>query len=327
MRNRIQNAYGVGGPIIPVFPVPIKAQRAPVNGTDIDFPQGQTWWDNSQNPPVEYVYNGNGTWSTADTPVGAVSSVTGTTNQIAAAPTSGAVILSLIGPYTPATYTAHGVLLGEGTGSIVAVAPSATVGQALVSTGATTDPAYGTVTVPGGGTGAATLTGIVTGNGTAAMTANAVTQHGVLIGGAANAASSLAVAATGTLLAGATGADPAFTASPSVTGSLTAGTTLTATLGAITATNGNLVLGTAGNKISITTGANASLGTTAAMGGTPGTVTVTSTAVTTSSIIIFSRNTTGGTPGNVSISAQTNGSFTLLSTGNETSTFNYLIIN
>jgi len=83
------------------------------------------------------------------------------------------------------------------------------------------------LSVANGGTGATTLTGIVTGNGTSAMTANTVTQHGVLIGGASNAASSLGVASTGTVLAGATGADPAFTATPSVTSiTLSSGTAL-----------------------------------------------------------------------------------------------------
>lgn len=83
--------------------------------------------------------------------------------------------------------------------------------------------ALGTPTVPlpvsvaNGGTGASTLTGIVTGNGTSPMTANAVTQHGVLIGGASNTASSLGVAATGTVLTGVTGSDPAFSATPTVT--------------------------------------------------------------------------------------------------------------
>ena len=68
-------------------------------------------------------------------------------------------------------------------------------------------------------------------------------------------------------------------------------------------------------------------GTTAAMSGTPGAVTVSNSAVTSTSQIIFSRKTTNGTPGQVSITAQSSGSFTLTSTGNETSTFNYLIIN
>jgi hypothetical protein len=194
--------------------------------------------------------------------------------------------------------TNHNVLIGAGTATITKVAPSATTGIALVSAGAAADPVFSTVSPAGGGTGAVTLTGIVTGNGTSAMTANAVTQHGVLIGGAANAASSLGVASTGTVLAGATGADPAFTASPSVTGSVTAGTTLTATLGAITATNGNLVLGTAGNKIlstsvasTITAGAN-SFGKVTLVGGT---ATVSTTAVTASSIIFMTRQGVGAT--------------------------------
>lgn len=130
----------------------------------------------------------------------------------------------------------------------------------------------------------------------------------------------------------------AFTAPGSITStttmtagtSLTAGTTITATLGNITATNGNLVLSAAGNKLVIhaTTATTDSVGVTAVMSGNPGAVTVTSTAVTTSSKIIYARATTGGTAGEVAISAQTTGSFTLTSTStNETSTFNYLIIN
>jgi hypothetical protein len=110
-------------------------------------------------------------------------------------------------------------------------------------------------------------------------------------------------------------------------GSVAATTTLTATLGAITATNGNLVLGTLGNKLVIPAGTNGSVGVTGVMSGSPGAVSVASTAITTSSIILYSRATTGGTPGQVSITSQTTGNFTLTSTGNETSTFNYLIIN
>lgn len=72
--------------------------------------------------------------------MGAVLSVTGTANQILASPTTGNVVLSLIGPYTPATYTAHGVLIGEGTSSIVATTPG-TTGQVLAgNTGA--DPSF-----------------------------------------------------------------------------------------------------------------------------------------------------------------------------------------
>lgn len=83
--------------------------------------------------------------------------------------------------------------------------------------------------------------------------------------------------------------------------SITAGTTLTATLGAITATNGNLVFGTAGNKIIST-----SVGTTAAAGAnsfgsatlTGGTVTISTTAVTAASLIQLSRQSIGATGAN-----------------------------
>lgn len=47
-----------------------------------------------------------------------------------------------------------------------------------------------------GGTGASTLTGVLTGNGTSAITANAVTQYGTVIAGASNAVSSVAPSAT-----------------------------------------------------------------------------------------------------------------------------------
>lgn len=82
------------------------------------------------------------------------------------------------------------------------------------------------------------------------------------------------------------------------TTSVTAGTTVTATLGAITATNGNLVLGTAGNKI-----VSSSVGTTTAAGANSfgtvtlagGTATVATTAVTTNSIVFLTRQSIGAT--------------------------------
>lgn len=84
-------------------------------------------------------------WVELVTSAGGVLSVTGTANQILASPTTGAVVLSLIGPYTPATYTAHGVLVGEGTGSIVATAVG-TAGQYLTSNGTGVDPSFQTAT-------------------------------------------------------------------------------------------------------------------------------------------------------------------------------------
>jgi hypothetical protein len=87
---------------------------------------------------------------------GAISAVAGninllgTANQILVAGSAGTETFSLIGPYTPATYTSNGVLVGKGTSSIVATT-AGTNGQVLLgSTGAT--PAFGTLTT---GTGVA----------------------------------------------------------------------------------------------------------------------------------------------------------------------------
>lgn len=63
-----------------------------------------------------------------------------------------------------------------------------------------TETLSGTLIVANGGTGRTTLT-----------------NHGVLVGAGATAITQLAVGATGTVLQGSTGADPAFTATPTVT--------------------------------------------------------------------------------------------------------------
>lgn len=66
-----------------------------------------------------------------------------------------------------ATLTAHGVLIGEGTAAVNQTA-AGTAGQALVSGGASADPAFGVTGVNGGGTGLATITahGVMLGEGT-----------------------------------------------------------------------------------------------------------------------------------------------------------------
>src|SRR5580692_6489742 len=64
------------------------------------------------------------------TPAAGNIKIAGTANQIVTSGSGSTVTLALTGPYTPATYTAHGVLVGEGTSSVVAVGPSATSGQA-----------------------------------------------------------------------------------------------------------------------------------------------------------------------------------------------------
>jgi hypothetical protein len=91
---------------------------------------------------------------TAILPAAGNINIVGTANQIQSTGASSTLTLSLIGPYTPATYTAHGVLIGEGTSSIVAAAVG-TNGQVLLGSSAA-DPAFGTLTTT---TGVAFTTG------------------------------------------------------------------------------------------------------------------------------------------------------------------------
>lgn len=113
--------------------------------------------------------------------------------------------------FTGVTTTAHDVLVGAASNGITNVAPSAASGIALISQGTSADPTFGTVTVAGGGTGATTLTGVLTGNGTSAITASAVTQYDVLVGGASNAVSSVGPGSSGQILqSGGNSANPAY---------------------------------------------------------------------------------------------------------------------
>jgi hypothetical protein len=66
------------------------------------------------------------------------------------------------------TFTAHDVLIGEGTSAFAAVSPGTTSGVPLISQGTSADPIFGTVVVAGGGTGLATLTAhaLIIGEGT-----------------------------------------------------------------------------------------------------------------------------------------------------------------
>lgn len=162
------------------------------------------------------------------------------------------------------------------------------------------------------GSGSLTTTGA---GATATVSLTGLTNHAVLVGAGTDTITKLAVGATGTILAGNTGADPAFTATPSGLTSLSAGTLtatttvaagttvtggtgVTATTGNVTATNGNIVRGTAGNKDIYT-----SVATTIAAGAnSAGTVTlvageavVSTTSVTASSQIRIYRQGVGAT--------------------------------
>lgn len=80
------------------------------------------------------------------------------------------------------TSTAHGVLVGEGSSPVAATA-AGTAGKPLLSGGGSADPAYGTLTVPGGGTGATTLTThcVLVGQGTAVVTVACPTMAGYVL--------------------------------------------------------------------------------------------------------------------------------------------------
>lgn len=91
---------------------------------------------------------------------------------------------------------------------------------------------------------------------------------------------------------------------------------------------GNVKLSAPGDKLMIATGSNASIGTSTLVGGT---VTVSTTAVTSSSKVFVSRNTTGGTAGHLNCptaSIVNATSFVInSSSGSDTSTVNWWIVN
>jgi hypothetical protein len=238
--SKMFQVYGIGQALIPVLPPPLPFGSAPTSNQS-NYEIGQVAYTPAKSPTAFYMYAGAGDWLQFLSSSGNVISVTGTTNQILASPTSGNVVLSLIGPYTPATYTAHGVLIGEGTSSIVATA-AGSAGQLLTSGGASADPGWTTATYP-----------------------STVGAGALLLGTASNVVGSLADVAVGQLLAsGGVGVVPAYTASPSVSGNMTAATGFVAT--------------TAGAGITLNSAATSGT-TTATLNGRSGQVTITTPTI------------------------------------------------
>lgn len=305
--SKMFQCYGIGQALVPVLPPPLKFQSAP-NSNQTTYEIGQIVYVGTPGSYTFYIYEGTGVWSILAAATGTLDSLT-TDDSTVVVPTAGNINLkgtgstTTIGSGSNATVeltglTNHAVLVGAGTATITKVGPTATAGQVLQSSGSSADPAFSTTTYP-----------------------STVAQGDILIGTATNVIGSLADVATGQVLtSGGVGANPVYTGSPSISGTLTAAT-------GVIITNGNLSLNTAGDKIVIATGSNASVGTSGVMSGTPGAVTVATTASSATAKIFYSRATTGGTPGQVSITAQDGTGFTLTSTGNETSTFNWWIIN
>ena len=118
--------------------------------------------------------------------------------------------------------------------SITGDSGGAQISNAFTFTGGTTGLTFagsantftltGILVVANGGTGADTLTGVLTGNGTSAFTASAVTQHDVLVGGASNAIVSITNGTTGQIFTANTGANPSWENVPASSISITGDT-------------------------------------------------------------------------------------------------------
>ncbi len=295
------------------------ATRAPTSA-DTAYVKGTLWLDTSA--ATSYMWPGSGDWIAlgsgtagaivtltgdsggAISPVGGNIDILGTANEITTTGTAGTITLTL-----PSAIIAPGSIvattsLESTTSTTVGDALTVTTGGILVSGGdiinshssaaadvtievTNSDNTSGSsrsgveIATGGASSGDPYLSFQISGVGASTMTM-----------GLDNSASDLFVISNSTAL----GTSNALTLSQA--GALTATTTLTATLGAITATNGNLVLGTAGNKImstsvasTTTAGAN-SFGTVTLVGGT---ATISTTAVTASSIIFLTRQGVGAT--------------------------------
>ncbi len=97
--------------------------------------------------------------------------------------------------------TNHNVLVGAGTATITNVAPSATSGVPLISQGSSSDPAFGTAVVAGGGTGSTSfnINGAVYSNTTTTgvLQAATLTSGQLLIGGTTTPAAATITAGVG----------------------------------------------------------------------------------------------------------------------------------
>lgn len=137
--------------------------------------------------------------------------------------------------------TNHALLIGAGTSTITKLA-SGTTGQVL-QTNTSADPTWSTATYPS----TATSTGTIlraTGTNWAATTStypNTNAVNTILYASSANVMSALATANSAILNTSAGGV-PSLATSPSVSGTITAGTGFTATTGNVTITSGNLTL-------------------------------------------------------------------------------------
>jgi hypothetical protein len=202
--GKIAKIYGVGQALYDLLPPPTFFENAPTQIQD-NYSIGQIVYTGTTGAYTFYIYNGAGVWTEIVSALGDVLSVVGTAAQIAATPSSGTgnVVLSLIGPYTPATYTLDGVLYGNAAGSIGATA-AGTNGQLLTAnTGVA--PTWTTASFPS----TTTANDILYSSATNTVGQISTANSGVLIT-SSTGVPSITTSTNGQVLLGSTSGSPAF---------------------------------------------------------------------------------------------------------------------
>ena len=227
--------------------------RSPTSTDFLNFEIGDEWLDTSVNPAVLYflvsVTATSGIWQKLET---------GSATIFPAGVLTGNGTTSVVG----SVVDQFGVVVGKTLNQVDSVAPTATTGIPLVSTGTSSNPSFTTASVSGGGTGNTSVTEgqllkgaptstnplvpfitntdeVLIGDGTGGIKSEAqlvvgkggtgastLTDGGILLGSGTGAVTATSQPTNGQLLIGSTGADP-------VLGNLTStGATISITEGA-----------------------------------------------------------------------------------------------
>lgn len=231
--TRISKVYGVGQALFDLLPPPLQLQTAPTsNQTNFDI--GQIVYVGSSGAVTFYMYAGAGVWDTLETSNVAVTSVSGTANQITASPTTGAVVLSL-----PAAITAPGSLT---TTTSLAATTTVTGGTGVIAT-------TGNFTASAAGAGIVLNSG--TASGTTTATLNGRSGQVTITTPTINAGSTFSFALTNSSITGSTtqvlygltgGTTGSAITIQSVTNSASTSTIVVQNASAVTNSTGSLVL-------------------------------------------------------------------------------------